>query len=105
IDCFLLPSNYEGLPVVGVEAQCAGLYCVFSDRVTREVKISDGAQFLSLKTPPADWACAAIGCAKLRNGKAAEQVAEAGYDIGAEAEKLCGLYEDIEERRSSTQKS
>lgn len=92
IDCFLLPSNYEGLPVVGVEAQCAGLYCVFSDRVTRETKISDGAQFLSLKTSPADWACAAIGCAKLRNEKAPEQVAAAGYDIGAEAEKLCEYY-------------
>ena len=105
IDCFLLPSNYEGLPVVGVEAQCAGLYCIFSDRVTREVKISDGAQFLSLETPPADWACAAIGCAKLRNGKAAEQVAAAGYDIAAEAEKLCGFYEDIGEKRTSPQKS
>lgn len=98
IDCFLLPSNYEGLPVVGVEAQCAGLYCIFSDRVTRETKISDGAQFLSLKTPPADWACAAIGCARLRNGKATEQVAAAGYDIGAEAAKLCGFYIGIDKR-------
>ena len=59
------------------------------------MKISDGAQFLSLKTPPEDWACAAIGCAKLRNDKAAEQVAAAGYDIGAEAEKLCGFYDDL----------
>ncbi|MDE7233611.1 MAG: glycosyltransferase family 1 protein, partial [Ruminiclostridium sp.] len=75
-----------------VEAQCAGLYCVFSDRVTRETKITDGAQFLSLKTLPADWACAAIGCAKLRNEKAPEQVAASGYDIGAEAEKLCEYY-------------
>lgn len=95
IDCFLLPSNYEGLPVVGVEAQCAGLYCIFSDRVTREAKVSGGAQFLSLKTSPADWACAAVGCARLRNEKAAEQVAAAGYDINAEAEKLCGFYTDM----------
>ncbi|MDE7195131.1 MAG: glycosyltransferase [Oscillospiraceae bacterium] len=35
IDCFLLPSNYEGLPVVGVEAQCAGLESVLYDDVTR----------------------------------------------------------------------
>ena len=92
IDCFLLPSNYEGLGMAGVEAQCAGLYCLFSDKVPREVKVGDGAQFLSLKTSCADWALAAVGCANLRNDKAAEQVAQAGYDIGAEAEKLCGFY-------------
>lgn len=92
IDCFLLPSNYEGLGMAGVEAQCAGLHCLFSDKVPREVKVGDGAQFLSLKTSCADWALAAVGCANLRNDKAAEQVAQAGYDIGAEAEKLCGFY-------------
>ncbi len=92
IDCFLLPSNYEGLGMAGVEAQCSGLYCLFSDKVPREAKVSDGAQFLSLRTHYADWACAAVSCAKLRNDKAAEQVAAAGYDINAEAERLCGFY-------------
>ena len=38
-DCFLLPSNYEGLPVVGVEAQCSGLPCLFSKRITPEIKL------------------------------------------------------------------
>lgn len=28
-DCFIMPSNYEGLPVVGVEAQCSGVSCLF----------------------------------------------------------------------------
>ena len=92
IDCFLLPSNYEGLGMAGVEAQCAGLHCLFSDKVPREVKVGDGAQFLSLKTSCADWALAAVDCANLRNDKAAEQVVQAGYDIDAEAEKLCGFY-------------
>ncbi len=91
-DCFLLPSNYEGLPVVGVEAQCAGLYPLFSDKVTREAKITDSVQYLSLKTTADDWACAAICCAKLRNKHGAEQVAAAGYDITSEAERLKGYY-------------
>lgn len=104
IDCFLLPSNYEGLGMAGVEAQCAGLYCLFSDKVPREAAVSDGAQFLSLGTPAADWACAAVSCARLRNEKAAEQVAAAGYDIGEEAEKLCVFYEETDRAASVGEK-
>lgn len=91
-DCFLLPSNYEGLPVVGVEAQCAGLYCLFSDKITREAKISDSVQYMSLKTSPEDWACAAISFAKLRNKNGVQQITDAGYDINEAAKELEQYY-------------
>ena len=45
-DYFLLPSLFEGLPVVGIEAQVNGLFCIFSDTISKEVKISSGAIFL-----------------------------------------------------------
>ena len=90
-DCFLLPSNYEGLPVVGVEAQCAGLHCLFSNRVTQEARVTGTAQFLPLGKPQ-DWACAALCCAGLRNKSAAEEVGRAGYDINAAARELAGFY-------------
>lgn len=45
MDCFVLPSLYEGLPVVGIEAQYADLPCVFSSNITKEVKILDNASF------------------------------------------------------------
>ncbi len=48
-DLFILPSLYEGLPVVGIEAQCNGLPCLFSDTITKEVKINDNVKFISLK--------------------------------------------------------
>lgn len=91
LDCFLLPSNYEGLPVVGIEAQCAGLPCLFSDRVTREAKITGSAQFLPLGNAK-DWACAALCCSGMRDKSAAEQVAAKGYDIHQAAEKLAEFY-------------
>jgi len=40
MDVLLLPSLYEGLPCVLVEAQALGLACISSDRVTEEVSLT-----------------------------------------------------------------
>ena len=42
-----MPSVWEGLPVVGVEAQAADLPCVFSDNITREIGLTDKVSFVS----------------------------------------------------------
>lgn len=56
MDSFLLPSRFEGLPVVGVEAQSSGLQCVFSTEVTKEAQIQKECYFLDLKQSPKQWA-------------------------------------------------
>ena len=56
MDFFLLPSHFEGLPTVGIEAQCCGLPCLMSDTITKETQIIEECYFLSYKEKPSMWA-------------------------------------------------
>lgn len=56
MDVFLLPSFFEGFPVSGVEAQAAGVPCLFADTVTSEVRLSPYVQFLPLSASADAWA-------------------------------------------------
>lgn len=49
MDYFLLPSRFEGLPIVGIEAQAAGIPCIFSNEITREVGINNNIAFIDVK--------------------------------------------------------
>lgn len=48
MDMFVLPSKFEGLGIVNVEAQVNGLPCMVSDVVPREVKLSENFEFINL---------------------------------------------------------
>lgn len=56
MDVFCLPSLFEGLPVVGIEAQAAQLPCVVSDLVSQKVRITENVTFCSLGKDAEDWA-------------------------------------------------
>lgn len=58
IDIFLLPSKYEGLPCVCVEAQANGLPCLISSSITKEVELTDNIKFLEIQNA-SKW-CAEI---------------------------------------------
>lgn len=55
MDIFVLPSHFEGIPLVGVEAQFAGLPCLFSQGVPKEVCFNENCRFQSLSESTAVW--------------------------------------------------
>lgn len=48
MDFFLLPSFFEGFPIVAIEAQAAKLSCLLSDRITRDAKMTQETVFLPI---------------------------------------------------------
>ena len=56
MDYFVLPSFFEGLALVGIEAQVSKIYCIFSDAVTREIQVSNGCCFLPVSKGASIWA-------------------------------------------------
>ena len=47
-DMFIMPSLYEGLPIVGIEAQCSGLFCLFSNNIDKKILLSDRSFIIEL---------------------------------------------------------
>jgi len=95
-DCFILPSVWEGLPVVGVESQAADLPCIFSDSITKEIDLSDRNKFLSLHLSKQQWAkCIQEQFRVSERRNNSELIKNRGYDIIEEAVKLENKYIEL----------
>lgn len=93
MDVFVLPSNYEGLGIVGIEAQSVGIPSLFSENIPLETKISPNVKFLSLEDSSEKWAKEAIELSKLGIARDNSYAADHGYDIKKEAFKLVEFYD------------
>jgi len=89
MDVFLLPSQYEGLPVVGIEAQCTGLPCVFSSGVPKESQFSGNVEFVPIDQGPQPWGDAIKQRKALENREeGAKTIQTAGYSINTETQRV-----------------
>lgn len=97
MDVFVLPSLYEGLPVVGVEAQATGLVCIMSDTITKEVDLGK-VFFKSIEAKPYEWAekiCNVELVTTDQRGQYSQIVASKGYEIETESKKLYNFYKTL----------
>lgn len=96
-DAFVLPSLYEGLGLVGIEAQVSGLPCLFSNAITNEIGINGACEFLPISDPIA-WADA-LCAMEVRSDSYRSDVdlgAFADYDIVHQANCLALKYLNIQ---------
>jgi glycosyltransferase involved in cell wall biosynthesis len=94
MDVFLLPSFFEGLPGVLMEAQAAGLRCFVSDTVTREARATDLVTYLSIDQSPASWADEILKTASYERRDTYEALAAAGFDVRQQAEGYRIFYQN-----------
>lgn len=97
LDGALLPSLFEGLPLVTIEWQINGLPCLLSDTITKECKLTKSLKFESLKDEPQIWANDIVKMISISNRKvdslaSIKLIQEKGFDIRDNAQILRNIY-------------
>ena len=95
MDVFVLPSLFEGNPVVGIEAQAASVPCIFADTITRMCQLTENVSYLSLEAPYEQWSDEISRMSQLERKNTTSEMRSAGYDIKMVAKEVQAVYETV----------
>lgn len=100
MDLFVLPSLYEGLPVVGIEAQTEGLSCLLSDSISKETNITGQVEYLPLDETNEVWAEKILQMSKKKvdRKQAYQIVKKTRFNIKENANYMQNLYVHYQEK-------
>ena len=91
MDCFVLPSVFEGVPLVGIEAQAAGLPCIFSNCITKELRIGKNITFIPLSEKKL-WVQEILRSFHADRVDNRKELEKNGYNIKIETKKIEFLF-------------
>lgn len=94
IDVLLMPSLFEGLPFVLVEAQASGLPCVVSSSVTKEANLTGLVQFVDLNANPDIWAEKIVKASLSPRSGTEQQIRLSGYSVKDTAQTIQNIFEE-----------
>ena len=91
VDVLLMPSLFEGIPFVLIEAQAAGLPCVVSSEVSKDADITGYLQFVDLNKTPSEWAQTVSDAMSRKRIDHELALIKAGYSITDTANKVSNI--------------
>lgn len=103
MDVFLMPSLYEGLPIVGIEAQASGLEVFLSDTISPQTDVTNTVIWFNLDQEDT-WIANLILKNSKKNSLSSirternQLVKEAGFDIENTAEMMLEIYKNLAKR-------
>lgn len=92
MDAFVMPSLFEGVPLVAVEAQANGLKCFLSDKISEEVFLTKNIEKISLDQKDEEWKEEILNSEYERQEEIPEELFQKGYDIKRSMRELIKKY-------------
>ncbi len=92
-DVFLFPSLFEGLGIVLIEAQAAGVPCITSENVVaKEAQVTSSLKYYPLERSAKDWAQQTLKTAQINKSDKLDEIKKSGFDISTNAKWLEEFY-------------
>ncbi len=95
MDCFIMPSKFEGFGIVALEAQVSGLPCILSSRIPNETKVHKNTQYMNIfKRSVKEWS-KAISEIEYKERRGAWEYCNDKCDVRSCIDDIDSIYADI----------